>query len=100
MGKESDYQENFVNSNECHLVPYEDDAKMAEYLMVSTIIQSMTTMKRRLKMPSMKKVSNDVLAKIVEILQDSETSIADRYYYVNELLKEEDLDFLNQLFFN
>lgn len=92
MGKESDYQENFVNSNESHLVPYEDDAKMAEYLMVSTIIQSMTTMKRRLKMPSMKKVSNDLLTKIVEILQDSETSIADRYYYVNELLKEEDLE--------
>lgn len=91
LGKESDYQENFVNSNESRLVPYEDDAKMAEYLMASTIIQSMTTMKRRLKMPSMKMVSNDVLAKIVEILQDSETSIADRYYNVNELLKEEDL---------
>ena len=91
LGKESDYKENFVNSSESHLVPYEDDAKMAEYLLVSTIIQSMTAMKRRLKMPSMKKVSSDVLAKIVEILQDGKMSIADRYYYVNELLKEEDL---------
>ena len=92
MGKESDYQENFVNGNEHHPVPYEDDDQMAEYLMVSTIIQSMTTMKRRLKLPSIKKVSNDVLSKIVELLQDREMSIADRYYYVNELLKEEDLE--------
>lgn len=92
LGKESDYKENFINSSESHIVPYEDDAKMAEYLLVSTIIQSMTAMKRRLKMPSMRKVSSDVLAKIVEILQDSEMSIADRYYYVNELLKEEDLE--------
>ena len=91
LGKESDYQENFMNGDETHLVPYEDDAKMTEYLMVSTIIQSMTTMKRRLKMPTVKSVSNDVLAKIVKIFQDCDTSIADRYYYVNELLKEEDL---------
>ena len=92
MGKESDYQENFVNSNEHHPVPYEDDTKMAEYLMVSTIVQSMTTMKRRLKLPSIKKVSNNMFTKIVALLQDREMSIADRYYYVNELLKEEKLE--------
>jgi len=92
MGKESDYQENFVNSNQHLPVPYEDDAKMSEYLMVSTIIQSMTTMKRRLKLPSIKKVSDDVFAKIVGILQEGDLSIADRYYYVNELLKEENLE--------
>lgn len=92
MGKESDYQEDFVNRNKHLPVPYDDDAQMAEYLMVSTIIQSITVMKRRLRLPSMKKVSNNVLSKMVEILQDREMSIDDRYYYVNELLKEEDLE--------
>lgn len=92
MGKESDYQEDFVNSNKHLPVSYDDDAQMAEYLMVSTIVQSITVMKRRLRLPSMKKVSNDVLSKMVEILQDRKMSIDDRYYYVNELLKEEDLE--------
>lgn len=92
MGKESDYQEDFVNRNKHLPVPYDDDAQMAEYLMVSTIIQSITVMKRRLRLPSMKKVSNDVLSRMVEILQDRKMSIDDRYYYVNELLKEEDLE--------
>ncbi len=55
MGKESDYQEDFVNRNKHLPVPYDDDAQMAEYLMVSTIIQSITVMKRRLRLPSMKK---------------------------------------------
>ena len=94
MGKESDYQEDFVNSNKHLPVSYDDDAQMAEYLMVSTIVQSITVMKRRLRLPSMKKVSNDVLSKMVEILQDRKMSIDDRYYYVNELLKEEDLDII------
>ena len=55
MGKESDYQEDFVNSNKHLPVSYDDDAQMAEYLMVSTIVQSITVMKRRLRLPSMKK---------------------------------------------
>lgn len=92
MGKESDYQESFVNSN-LHLpVPYEDDEKMAEYLMVSTIIQSMTTMKRRLRLPLTKKVSDELFTKMIGILEDVDQNIADRYYYLNELLIEEDLE--------
>lgn len=94
LGKDSDYKENFVKGNESHLVPYEDDAQMSEYLLISTIVQSMTakSMKRRLKLPSIKNVSDNVLEKTAELLQDREMSIADRYYYVNELLKEENLE--------
>lgn len=94
MGKDSDYQENFVNSNEHHPVPYRDDNQMSEYLMVSTIVQSMTTdeMKPRLKLPSKKKVSNNVFEKIVAFLQDRGMSIAIRYYHVNKLLREEELE--------
>lgn len=77
MGKESDYQESFVNETKHLPVPYDDDEKMAEYLLVSTIIHSMTTMKRRLKLPSVKTTTDELMEQIVKILGDSTSSIAD-----------------------
>lgn len=92
MGKESDYQESFVDSNGHSPVPYEDDKKMTEYLLISTIVHSMTNMKRRLKVPSVKKLSDDLFIQVVDILKDSKLSIEDRYDYVNKILVKEDVE--------
>lgn len=92
MGKESDYQENFVKDIKHIPVPYDNDEEMAEYLLVSTIIQSMTTMKYRLRFPSMKRVTDKLMEQIVEILGDTTSSIVDRYLYVNKLLVSDGIE--------
>lgn len=94
MGKESDYRENFITPKQHLPIPYEDDEKMTEYLMISTIVQRLTSMsmKRRIKMPSQKELSADMINEIVKILKDDSLSVSDRYYWMNKLLTSEEIE--------
>lgn len=89
LGKESDYRENIINPDQP--VPYGDDEKMSEYLLISTLVYGLKSI-RRLKKPSKKNVDSIFIQQAIQILQDDSLSISDRYYELDQKLHAEDIE--------
>lgn len=89
MGKQRDYVTNFVDRR--IPVPYDDDEKMAEYLLVQTIVQGIRR-RQRFTAPASASVPSGLLEQMVEILGDESQFISDRYIGVNQLLREAGLE--------
>lgn len=86
LGKERDYQVNFVDSR--LPVPYENDEEMTEYLLAQTIIQSFRKMHRRIKKPSVSRGSQELEKRLIRALSDETSDLGDRYWEMNEILSE------------
>ena len=90
LGKDSDYSdENDIDPGKS--MPYYDDEKMSEYLLIKTIVYGLTTT-RRLKKPSKRNISSEFIQQAVQILQDDSLSIIDRYYELDQKLLSEDVE--------
>ena len=89
MGKQRDYVTNFVDRK--LPVPYDDDEKMAEYLLVQTIVQGIRR-RQRFTAPASANVPAGLLEQVVEILGDEGQYISDRYIGVNQLLRDAGLE--------
>lgn len=87
--EEKYYENNFISPY--YPVPYDDNEKISEYLLVSTIIKSFTGI-RRLRKPEKKMISEEVLHRIVQVLSDDSLSIIDRYDEMNELLVAQEIE--------
>lgn len=89
MGKQRDYVTNFVDRR--LPVPYGDDEKMAEYLLVQTVVQGIRR-RQRFTAPASADIPAGLLEQAVEILGDESQFISDRYIGVNQLLREAGLE--------
>ena len=90
MGKNTDYVKNFADAGK--EVPFDNDEEMSEYLLVKTIVKSMTDMRTRVRRPSSGKDTKELFKEIVEVLSDDSMSISDRYYEMNEKLVAQDTE--------
>lgn len=90
LGKERDYQVNFVDPR--RPVPYENDEEMTEYLLVQTIVQSFRKMHRRIRKPSVNMLSQEMEKRLIRILSDETSDLGDRYWEMNEILAEAQIE--------
>ena len=90
MGEDGDYTENFVDKK--LPIPYDDDRKMTEYLLISTIEQSLTKMIQRLVKPSQKILDDDLCNRILKIIRNNDRNIIDIYFELDLLLHNEGLE--------
>ena len=88
-GKETDYQENFMEPS--RPIPYDDDAAMSEYLLVHTIEAGLGKLFRYSK-PSRKEFTRDTRSQILRILGDEDMGILEKYSELDEFLGQEGLE--------
>ena len=89
FGKFSDYVKSFVD--EVSEIPYGDGQKMAEYLLVDTILNGFGDAVR-LKTPKNGKFTSALEQEIAAALQNRTQSVRKRYSKVNMILKQADVE--------
>lgn len=92
LGKESDYNINFKDA--ALPIKYNDDAFMADYLLVQTILQSLSLprMEQRLSKPYGTEFTPNMRSEMISILAKQNTGVLDKYGELDTFLKDNGLE--------